>query len=143
MRLVRAITYLTNHAWRIYADRMSILLAFGSDAVEIAHLMKFRRYFREAKIPAFQHLREVILQETKSALERFAEFTPDGPDLALFDLVYGDMYKDMHIILEREWQLLSDQIETIETRVRQLTGKSADELESEGQDFWDECNSVP
>ncbi len=46
----------------------------------------------------------------------------------------------MHGIIDSRWKLFHDQIETIEARVCQLTGKSPDELDALGLDFWDECN---
>ena len=64
-----------------------------------------------------------------------------------FDWVTGDMYKDMHGMLEdmhglmeSRWKLFHDQIETIEARLRELTGKSADELDALQNDLWDDCN---
>jgi hypothetical protein len=77
--------------------------------------------------------------EVKSALELCFDFNPNA-DFDFFTLTYGEMYEAMYGVIEREWELLHDNIEDIEKRLRQPTGKSADELDAIELDFWDECN---
>jgi hypothetical protein len=112
--------------------------------VEVARHMRFRRYLREMKIPAFERVRDLVIKEMATAVESCCDFSPNPDPESLFDffgIVYGDMYRDMHGSVVREWHLLHDQIETIEVRVRGLTGKNPDELDAIELDFWEECNT--
>ena len=123
---------------------MSINFQIGPDAVEVHRAMRFRRHLREFKIPAFERLRNVVLEEMALAVESCCDFIPNPDAEAVLDwfaMVYGDMYSDMHGDVEREWRLLHDQIETVEGRIRELAGKSPDQLDAEEFDFWEECNT--
>src|SRR5471030_699122 len=141
---------------------MSITLQLGPNAAEVTRHMKYRRYLLDIAIPGlegfrqtFEASRSVFMDETRSAVERWCVINPSGDPSAdldsngwSFDLVTGDMYKDMHVMLEdmhgiveTRWKLFHDQLEAIEARLRELTGKGVDELDAQGLDFWDECNS--
>jgi hypothetical protein len=112
----------------------------SATAVEVHRLRTYLRYLREFSIPQFERLRQVLRQQTRSALGRFADFSPTF-DLDLFTWVSGEMYLDLNTLIENKWKLFHDQVETIEQRLRQLTAKSADELEAEELNFWEECNT--
>lgn len=123
---------------------MNINFQIGPDAVEVARHMRFRRNLREIKMPAFERLRDVVIEEMAFAVESCCDLNPNPDPESVFDLfgmVYGDMYRDMHGNVEREWHLLHDQIETVEGRIRELTGKSPDQLDAVEFDFWEECNT--
>jgi hypothetical protein len=120
---------------------MPIPFSISATAVEVHHHRTYLRYLREFTIPQFERLRQMLRQETRSALERFADFSPTF-DFDLFTWVCGEMYLDLNTLIENKWKLFHDQVETIEQRLRQLTGKSADELDAEELDFWEECNTA-
>jgi hypothetical protein len=103
--------------------------------------MQIRRKLRKFTIPAFERFRETLMEETLSAMERWSEFNPNA-DLDSFNCATGDMYSDILEIKERALKLFQGAFEAIEARVRQLTGKSVDELDAEELDFWAECNTA-
>jgi hypothetical protein len=115
--------------------------------VEASHLMQSRYYLREYEVPAFERLQDAIRQEVTATVERAHDLTQDpdyDPDflLAVHDRMYGELYVDPNMARERGWCRLLDQFETIEARVKELTGKSVDDLDTEALDFWAECNTA-
>ena len=109
--------------------------------MEVSRLMQYRRILREVTIPAFERIWDISHGVTEGAIEQWSEFSP-SVDLDLFTWASDEMYLDLHTVVRSKWALLHDQIETIEERVRQLTGKSPDELDAIELEFWEECNTA-
>jgi hypothetical protein len=103
--------------------------------------MQSRRELREVAIPAFEQLLAMFYVSMKSAVERCLGFNENvGPES--IERVHGQVYEEMHGLVLRQLNFLCNKIETIEGRVRQLTGESADELDARELDFWGECNTA-
>ncbi len=87
---------------------MSTNFRIGPNDVEVARLMKYRRYVLEIAIPglerfreAFNRSRSAFMEETRSAVERWCVINPSAAldpsaDVDLygfsFDWVTGDLY---------------------------------------------------
>jgi len=103
--------------------------------------MQSRRELREMAIPAFEQLLATFYELIKVAVERCFDFN-ENVDPEFFEPVHGKTFEEMHGTMLRRLIFLCCEIENIESRVRQLTGESADELDAREIDFWVECNTA-